>query len=87
MIHIVAENFLAIFSILTGIEDVLMPELIHVKRRRRDGNFRALARESKKKSSVFEFHLRGLVGTPTQTVHDFQSNRVQVQMGYMSLRQ
>ncbi len=49
VIHIVAENLLAILAIPSGIEDVLMPELVHVKRRRRDGNFRALARESKRK--------------------------------------
>jgi hypothetical protein len=74
VIHIVAENPLAILAILSGIEDVLMPEFVHFKRRRRNGMFRAVARESIEKSSVFEFHLCRLFGAPTQMIDDSKPN-------------
>jgi hypothetical protein len=74
VIHVASENLLAILAVPSGIEDVLMPELVHFRRRRRNGMFRPLARESIEKSSVFEFHLCRLFGAPTQMLDDLKPN-------------
>lgn len=63
-----------------------MPELVHVRRRRRNGMFRLLARQSIEKSSVFELHLCRLFGAPPQMLDDFKPNRVKIQTGYVPLR-
>jgi len=66
VINVVAENHVAIVTVLSGIEDVLMPELVHVRRRRRNEILLALVGERVKKSPVLEFYLFRFFGSPTQ---------------------
>ena len=66
VINVVAENHLAIFTVLSGIEDVLMPELVHFRRRRRNEILLALASERVEKSFVLEFYLFRFFRSPAQ---------------------
>jgi len=65
VVHVVAENLVAVLPILARVEDVLMPELIYLSRRWRNDVFAIIAGERVEKSSVVEFHPLRLFRSPT----------------------
>jgi len=75
VINVVAENPVAIFTVLSGIEDVLVPELVDFRCRRRNEILLALAGERVEKSSVLEFDLFRFFGSPTQLFNDLAPHR------------
>jgi hypothetical protein len=75
VVHVVAENLIAVLPILARVEDVLVPELIYLSRRRRNDVSAIIAGERIEKSSVVEFHPLRLFRSPTQLFHNFPSHR------------
>jgi hypothetical protein len=83
VIHIVAENPVTVFAVLSGVKDVLVPELIDFLRRRRKNVVLLFVRERVKEALVVTLHTSCLVLGPAQLFHALGTDRTQVQFTNM----
>lgn len=71
VIHVIPENVLAIIAIFSSVENMLVPKIVHILRRRGDNFFVALLCERIEKAPVLELYIFGVFVAPAHLFHCF----------------
>jgi len=83
VIYIVAKNGVTIFAVLSGIQNVLVPELVHFLRWRRENIVFVPMGQRIKKALVITFNLLRLLRAPATLFHQVRADRFQIQIANM----